>query len=139
MEFNHMYFGYCNMSGKLFVLANRKGYESKSFIEKLMNSETGVHLYHSPFTDLWIGETYIMEVFEDEAALETGETLSDDFMYWAGYLFKVWSFVYPDETPVEMLEQAPVDTLRQMFLGLHVMSYEQAVEDLKDLYISRRK
>ena len=60
-------------------------------------------------------------------------------MYWAGYLFKVWSFVYPDETPVEMLEQAPVDTLRQMFLGLHVMSYEQAVEDLKDLYISRRK
>ena len=38
MEFNHMYFGYCNMSGKLFVLANRKGYESKSFIEKLMNS-----------------------------------------------------------------------------------------------------
>ena len=38
--------------------------------------------------------------------------------------------------------QAPVGTLRQMFLGLHVLSYEQAIEDLKDLYKSeceRRK
>lgn len=136
MEFNHMHFGYCNMSGKLFMLANRKGYASKPFIEKLMNSVVGEHLYHSPFTDLFIGETYIMEVFEDEVSLETGETLSDDFMYWAGYLFKVWSLTYPEETAAEMLKQAPVDTLRQMFLGLHVMSYEQAIEDLKDLYKS---
>ena len=77
-----------------------------------------------------------MEVFEDEVTLETGETLSDDFMYWAGYLFKVWSLTYPEEKAAEMLKQAPVDTLRQMFLGLHVMSYEQAIEDLKDLYKS---
>lgn len=134
MEFNHMNYGYCNMSGKLFVLANQRGYDSQSFIEKLMYSQVGEHLYHSPYTDLWIGETYIMAVFEDEAAVEQGEILSDDFMYWAGYLFKVWSLTYPEETPKEMLMQAPVGTLRQMFLGLHVLSYEQAIEDLKDLY-----
>ncbi len=44
-------------------------------------------------------------------------------MYWGWY-----------PAPAEMLRQAPVDTLRQMFLGLHVMSYEQAIEDLKDLH-----
>ena len=63
MEFNHMNYGYCNMSGKLFVLANQRGYDSQSFIEKLMYSQVGEHLYHSPYTDLWIGETYIMAVF----------------------------------------------------------------------------
>lgn len=134
MEINHVHFGFCHMSGKLFVLANRKGYDSKLFIEKLMHSQTGEHLYHSPYTDLWIGETYIMSVLEDEAVIEKGKILNDDFMYWAGYLFKVWNLTHPEETPKEMLDQAPVDTLRQMYLGLHVMSYEQAIDDLKDLY-----
>lgn len=134
MEFNHVNFGFCNMSGKLFVLANHKGYDSEMFIECLMNSEVGEHLYHSPYTDMWIGETYIMAVLEDEITIRKGDCLSDDFMYWAGYLFKVWNLTYPEETPKEMLAQAPPAVLRQMFCGLHVMSYEQAILELKDLY-----
>ena len=51
MERNHISFGFCNMSGKLFVLANEKGYESEAFIESLMNSQVGEHLYHSPYTE----------------------------------------------------------------------------------------
>ena len=139
MGLEHVHYGFCNMSGKLFVLANRRGYASEAFIEKLMNSETGEHLYHSDFTDLWIGETYIMAVLEDEVSMEQGEVLSDDFMYWAGYLFKVWSLTYPEETPGEMIMQAPAATLRQMYLGLHVMSFEQAIADLKDLYIDNQR
>lgn len=137
MERNHISFGFCNMSGKLFVLANEKGYESEAFIESLMNSQVGEHLYHSPYTDLWIGETYIMAVLEDEVELRTGVCLSDDFMYWTGYLFKVWSLTYPEETAKDMLMQAPSETLRQMFGGLHVMSYEQAILELKELYESK--
>ena len=137
MERNHISFGFCNMSGKLFVLANEKGYESEAFIESLMNSQVGEHLYHSPYTDLWIGETYIMAVLEDEVELRTGVCLSDDFMYWTGYLFKVWSLTYPEETAKDTLMQAPPETLRQMFGGLHVMSYEQAILELKELYESK--
>lgn len=125
------------MSGKLFVLANKKGYDSEAFIESLMASQVGEHLYHSPYTDLWIGETYIMAVLEDEVELLAGTCLSDDFMYWAGYLFKAWSLTYPEETAKEMLEQAPPGTLRQMFGGLHVMSYEQAILELKELSKSK--
>lgn len=137
MERNHISFGFCNMSGKLFVLANEKGYESEAFIESLMNSQVGEHLYHSPYTDLWIGETYIMAVLEDEVELRTGVCLSDDFMYWTGYLFKVWSLTFPEETAKDMLRQAPPKILRQMFGGLHVMSYEQAILELKELHGSR--
>ncbi len=137
MERNHISFSFCNMSGKLFMLANEKGYESEAFIERLMNSQVGEHLYYSPYTDLWIGETYIMAVLEDEVELRTGVCLSDDFMYWTGYLFKVWSLTYPEETAKDMLMQAPPKILRQMFGGLHVMSYEQAILELKELYGSR--
>lgn len=137
MERNHISFGFCNMSGKLFVLANEKGYESEAFIESLMNSQVGEHLYHSPYTDLWIGETYIMAVLEDEVELKAGVCLSDDFMYWTGYLFKVWSLTFPEETAKDMLRQAPPKILRQMFGGLHVMSYEQAILELKELHGSR--
>ena len=137
MERNHISFGFCNMSGKLFVLANEKGYESEAFIESLMNSQVGEHLYHSPYTDLWIGETYIMAVLEDEVELKAGVCLSDDFMYWTGYLFKVWCLTFPEETAKDMLRQAPPKILRQMFGGLHVMSYEQAILELKELHGSR--
>ena len=78
-----------------------------------------------------------MAVLEDETAMKAGECLSDDFMYWCGYLFKAWNLTYPEETPKEMLKQAPAAVLRQMFLGLHVMSYEQAILELKDLYRSK--
>ena len=47
-----------------------------------------------------------MEVFEDEESVGQGEILSDDFMYWTGYLFKVWSLTYPEETPADIFEFA---------------------------------
>ena len=45
--------------------------------------------------------------------------------------------LYPEETAKDMLMQAPSETLRQMFGGLHVMSYEQAILELKELYESK--
>ncbi len=54
-------------------------------------------------------------------------------MEWTGYLFKVWSLTYPEDTPEEMLRQAPVEVLESMYVGLHVMSFEMAIEDLKQL------
>lgn len=133
MKRGHIATGLCTMSAKLFLLANQRGYDSREFIEKLMHSEVGMHLYHSDFTDMWIGETYIMAVLEDEVELKQGKTFNDDFMYWAGYLFKVWSLTYPEETPIDMLKQAPVDLLLTMFLGLHAVSYELAIEKLKEM------
>lgn len=135
MDRTHVNTGLCEMSAKLFVLSNKRGYRSTDFIEKLMKSELAIHLYNKDFSNLWLGETYVMSLLESETKIESGDTLSDDFMYWTGYLFRVWSLTY-DETPEEMLEQAPVELLEGLFLGLHVMSYEMAIQDIKELYHS---
>ena len=37
--------GVCEMSADLFVRSVKKGYDSKDFIEILMNSETAIYLY----------------------------------------------------------------------------------------------
>lgn len=79
-----------------------------------------------------------MSVLEDELHFEKGVTFSDDVMYWAGYLYRAWSLLY-DDTPEEMITQAPLSLLSRMFQGLHVMSYEMAIEDLKNLYLENQK
>ena len=71
---------------------------------------------------------------EAEVQIEQGEVLSEDFMEWAGFLYRVWSLDYPEDSPKDMLRQAPCETLQQMYLGLHVMSFEMAIQDLKEIY-----
>ena len=125
--------GYCEMAAKLFVLANRRGYDSKSFINILMSSELAKHIFNKIDNSMWLGETYVMDSLEAETDIPKGDIFSDDLMYWIGYMYRVWSLTY-DDTPEEILTQASVPVLLQMYQGLHVMSYEMAIEDLKALH-----
>ncbi len=72
MILNSINVGLCEMSAALFVLSCRKRYGSEQFIEKLMHSNLAVHLYHSDFNEMWLGEAYIMETLEQEVTLEEG-------------------------------------------------------------------
>lgn len=130
--------GYCEMCARLFVLANQKGYSSEDFVSKLMNSELAEHLFNKYDNAMWLGETYVMSSLEFETQIESGNTLSDDVMYWFGYLYRVWSLTY-DDRPKEIYKQAPFNVMSQMFMGLHVMSYEMAIEDLKEMYKQNQK
>ncbi|MCR5603799.1 MAG: hypothetical protein K6G27_08875 [Lachnospiraceae bacterium] len=97
-----------------------------------MNSELAEHLFNKCDNALWLGESYVMSSLEHEMDIEQGITLPDDLMYWAGYLYRVWSLTY-DDRPNVIYERAPMEILAQMFTGLHVMSYEMAIEDLRKL------
>ena len=127
--------GICEMSAELFVRSIEKGYDSKDFIEKLMNSETAEHLYNKMDTQMWLGVNYIMETFENEVGIKKGKTYPEDLMSWIGYLFACWNFTYEQDTPKDMLRQAPVDTLVLSYQGLHVMSFEDAIVELKHIYM----
>ena len=126
--------GQCEMSARLFLLSCKQGYDSKDFIEKLMKSNLAVHMYHDVISSIWLGEKYLMERLEAEVSIKKGEVLSADFMEWAGYLYRVWSIDYPEEYPMDILRQAPCEVLQQMYLGVHVMSFEMAIEDIKLAY-----
>ncbi|MCI7112330.1 MAG: hypothetical protein SPH96_01230 [Agathobacter sp.] len=72
--------GICEMSAELFVRSIEKGYDSKDFIEKLMNSETAEHLYNKMDTQMWLGVNYIMETLENEVEIKKGKTYPEDLM-----------------------------------------------------------
>lgn len=127
--------GICEMSAELFVRSIEKGYDSKDFIEKLMNSETAEHLYNKMDTQMWLGVNYIMETLENELEIKRGKTYPEDLMSWIGYLFACWNFTYAQDAPKDMLRQAPVDTLVLSYQGLHVMSFEDAIVELKHIYM----
>lgn len=137
MELNTANIGYCEMSADLFVQSVRKGYNSKDFIEKLMNSQTANYLYHKDYTEMWRGSSYIIETLEAEQPILKGLTYPEDVMAWIGYLFEYWKLTYPDDSAKDILKQAPVDTLLLSYQGLHVMTFEEAVRELKD--IDRKK
>lgn len=58
----------------------------------------------------------------------------DDLMSWIGYLFACWNLTYADDTPKDMIEQAPVDVLVLTYQGLHVLPFEDAIKELKNIY-----
>lgn len=126
--------GICEMSADLFVQSVKRGYDSKEFTEKLMKSETATHLYSKTDTQMWLGSGYIMETLEQEVQFHKGKTYPEDLMSWIGYLFACWNFTYADDTPKDMIKQASVEVLTLAYQGLHVLSFEDAIKELKNIY-----
>ena len=129
----------CNMSAKLFVLSVKMGIDSENFVDKLFNSDIANVFYKSELSTNWLGEEYVMSVMDYELKFSRGKTYEEEFMYWAGYIYKAWNFLYENDSPREILKQAPLSVLRRSYTGLHVMPYEMAVEDLKEMYKENSK
>ena len=134
MDLTTFNIGICEMSADLFVQSVKRGYDSKDFIEKLMKSETAIHLYDGNDTQMWLGVNYIMETLEDEVQIEKGKGYPEDLMSWIGYLFACWTLTYPEDKPRDMITQAPVETLALAYQGLHVLPFEDAIMELKNIY-----
>ena len=130
--------GVCEMSADLFVQSVRNGYDSKDFIEKLMNSETAIYLYDKADTQMWLGSNYIIQTLEQEVSIEKGVQYPEDLMSWIGYLFACWNLSYENDMPKDMIAQAPVDTLVLTYQGLHVIPFEDAIKELKNIYFENR-
>lgn len=134
MDLTTFNIGICEMSADLFVQSVKRGYDSKEFIEKLMKSETATHLYNKTDTQMWLGSSYIMETLEQEIQFNEGNAYPEDLMSWIGYLFACWNFTYADDTPKDIIRQAPVEVLTLSYQGLHVLSFEDAIKELKNIY-----
>ncbi len=123
----------CEMSGDLFVLAGKHGYDSRQFINKLMNSMCGDLLYRWDSCQMWLGDTYVLSELEQEVSFEQGEVINEAVMYWIGYLFRYWSFEYKEDSAKEILRQAPIDVLLASYQGLHTLFWDEAIERLKEI------
>ena len=125
----------CDIQGRVFELALKKGYDCPSFIDLFMNSETAAALDESYDRLQWSGEEYILANLEDEAGglKKAGVSYSNEVMFWTGYTYRYWHYL-TGESSKEIYTQANAKTMNDSYLGFHTLDVTMAVEDLKELY-----
>lgn len=123
-------FARCKMSSLLFLEANKRGYDSVKFADKLMTSEYARYLYSDEALEMWLGHNYVLETAEWELGpFEKGKVLPDEFMEWAGYLYRYWSLIRP-ENGNEIYAKAPLSLLLEGYTGWHCMDFKSVVDEL---------
>ena len=124
----------CDVQGKLFELAWRKGFDMAAFVSVFMKSRTAA-LIDSKFNHLqWAGEAYVLEELVAETGLRHGrarKSLPPEHLFWAGYLYRYWHCL-TGETSAAIFEIAPYRTMAGMYAGYHTLSCELAIDNLKE-------
>ncbi|MCD8149193.1 MAG: hypothetical protein LUE92_06460 [Clostridiales bacterium] len=131
----------CHIQGRLFELSVDKQLGSASFIRIFMNSETAKALDSSYNRMQWAGEEYLLEEVVEAAGeklREKGEVYPKDVIYWIGYIYRYWHY-YTGEASKAIYKQAPAETMRRNYLMFHTMAPEVAIEDLKEIYLQKRR
>ncbi len=126
----------CNIQGRLLELSGKNGFESCSFIEAFMLSDTAKAL-DSPYSRMqWAGEEYLLEEVKDGAGaalVRNDDVFSENRLYWIGYLYR-YRHCHTGESSREIYEQAPVYTMNRNYTIFHTMDPALAVEKLKEIY-----
>ena len=124
----------CDVQGRLFELAWRKGFDMAAFVPAFMKSRTAV-LIDSTYNHLqWAGEAYILEEFVAETGLRHGRarrSLPPEHLFWTGYLYRYWHCL-TGETSAAIYATAPSRTMAGMYAGYHTLSCELAIENLRE-------
>ena len=124
----------CDVQGKLFELAWRKGFDMSALVPAFMKSRTAA-LIDSTFNHLqWAGEAYILEEFVAETGLRHGrarKSLPPEHLFWAGYLYRYWHCL-TGETSKAIYAIADYRTMAGVYAGYHTLSNELAIENLTE-------
>ncbi|MBD5493596.1 MAG: hypothetical protein HDR12_04225 [Lachnospiraceae bacterium] len=125
----------CDIQGRLFELALKKGYDCPLFIEAFMNSQAAAALDDVYDRLQWAGEEYILEELNDEVGglKKVGTTYSTEVMYWAGYTYRYWHY-YTNQFSREIYKIADAEMMNECWLGFHTLDVEMAIDDLKEIY-----
>ena len=130
---NELQLKMCDIQGRLFELSGANGYDSVTFIKAFMTGEVAKGL-DSKFNRMqWAGEEYVLEELLSEKEITSGETIDREMLYWSGYLYRYWHF-YTGESSKEIYKQAPIKTMKVVYLMYHTMSPEMAIDRLKETY-----
>lgn len=133
MRFNSgLRFIYSNMSGKLFQLSVKKGYDSVKFAELVCKTHYGHMVYDDIQQNEWLCENFLMEGFEREfKTIPKGDVYDIDAMWYVGYLYRYW--VITEEIPIKKVYKiAPIEWLIQLYPFYHTQGEKYVIEDIKE-------
>lgn len=125
----------CDIQGGLFELASENNFSSVQFIQGFMRSEVAKNLDSSYYPMQKMGEEYLLSALNDEfdsTLSKTGEVYPKDVMYWIGYIYRYWHYLY-DESSDIIYTFAPAETMRANYLMFHTMDPEMAIENLIEI------
>lgn len=128
----------CDIQGRLYELAIRKGYDSVDFSTKFVRSATAEFL-DLPYDRLqWAGEEYILAdlLAETPVAMVDAPTFTDEEAFWIGYTYRYWH-LFTGENSREIEAQADAVTMMECYMGFHTLDVAMAIENLKELYRQR--
>lgn len=130
----------CDIQGRLFECAQKKGYDCPAFIDAFMNSRAAEALDDTYDRLQWAGEEYILEELDEEVngLKKAGAVFQQEVMYWAGYLYRYWHY-YTNESSRKIYKIADAETMNECWLGFHTLSVEMAIDDLKEIYTQKRE
>ena len=96
----------CDTQGQLFELAAERGYSSEAFIKAFMTSQVSADMDKDFHHVQWAGKAYILSRMEEELAeqlTKDGEIYDKETLYWAGYIYRYWAYVF--EVPSKEIYQ----------------------------------
>ena len=130
----------CDIQGRLFELSGRNNYDSESFIEAFMLSDTAKRLDMKYNRLQWAGKEYLLEEIIDESNSSipvNNNIYNNETLYWTGYIYRYWHF-YTGESSKQIYKQAPARIMNSSYLMFHTMDPSMAIDDLKDIYSQKR-
>ena len=133
IELDTQQFGLCDIQGRLFELALRKGYDCKDFVEKFMNSRVAAALDDVYDRMQWAGEEYLLEELDDEVGglAKAGTAYNNEVMYWMGYTYRYWHY-YTGENSKQIYATADFEKMAMLYPGYHTLDVAMAVDRLKE-------
>lgn len=138
MQLNHLQLQLCKIQAKLFALAYGSGFDPKAFVPAFMRSAAASGLDADYDRMQWAGEEYILQEVVETAGLTKkvgDDTVSAEALFWTGYLYRYWHYL-TGETSAQIYAQAPLEVMLDVFPGMHALSPEMAVEDLKAMALN---
>lgn len=124
----------CDVQGKLFELAWRKGFNMSEFVPVFMKSHAAA-LIDSTYNHLqWAGEGYILEELVSETGLRHGRarrSAPPEHLFWSGYLYRFWHCL-TGEASAAIFTIADYRRMAGTYAGYHTLSCELAIDNLKE-------
>ena len=125
----------CDIQGRLFELSAKKKYDSADFVKAFMSSDTAKALDSKYNCMQWAGEEVVDTA--GDALTTSGEFLSNDVLYWIGYIYRYWHY-YTGEDSAKLYKQALVETMKRNYMIFHTMDPILAIEDLKEIHNQKK-
>ena len=125
----------CSIQGRLFELSARQGFESNDFVKAYMNSETAAKFNSAYDRSQWMGEEYLLDELTQTYELMKGTTCPPEVMFWIGYTYSYWAIVYCEPCN-KIVKMADLKVMSENYAGLHTVSIDMAIQDLKTQYWS---